>query len=253
MRKIGFVGTGHIAAPMARFLGHRGHQIIVTERNAQVSAQLRDEIGAQVGTAQEVLDAAEVVFLCLRPQVAEGILAGLRFRAGLQIVSVMAGISRARLERLCAPAATFVQTIPLGYLEKGGCPLAAYGDAALLQELFAPENPVVPVSSEAALNAHFAICAMVPGLLDLMEQAAGWLGQRTGDPDAAAFFTTRMMGGFLAAMDSPGQGDLVRERDALATEGTISLMMVEGLREGGADKVLQRALDGIGRRLDGAE
>ncbi len=253
MRRIGFIGTGNIAAPMARFLAGKGHQILVTKRNAKVSAQLQAQIGAQVMTAQEVLDGSDVVFLCLRPHVAEGIIEGLSFRAEHEVVSVMAGISRVRLGALCAPAAGFVQTIPLGYLEKGGCPLAAFGDADLLRGLFEPENPVVPVASEAALNAHFAICAMVPGVLELMEGAAGWLGQRTGDPDAAAFFTTRLMGGFLAAMESPRQGDLARERDALAYEGTISLMMVEGLREGGASDAMQNALEAIGRRLDAAD
>ena len=46
--------------------------------------------------------------------------------------------------------------------------MAAFGNDRLLADLFEPENPVVKVADEAALNAHFAICAMVPGILDLM-------------------------------------------------------------------------------------
>lgn len=248
MSRVGFIGTGHIAAPMARHLAGKGHDIAVTRRNARVSAALAASHGVTVAEPQSVIDRSEIVFLCLRPHLAETALAPLRFRADHRIVSVMAGVSRATLDRLCAPASGLVQTIPLGFLETGGCPLAACGDHATLSDLFAPENPVVPVADEAALNAHFAICAMVPGLLDLMATGADWLGHRTGDAAAAQFFTTQLMAGFLAATET-SPGALARARDALATDGTISLQMTETLRAGGAHAALRGALDAIGERL----
>lgn len=247
--RIGFIGTGHIAAPMARFLARKGHEIIVTRRNEAISAALADEVGADVRDPQEVIDAAEVVMLCLRPHHAADVLAPLTFRPGQKIVSVMAGVSTAELAKVCAPADDIVQTIPLGFLEHGGCPLAAYGDTALLTELFAPENPVVPVASEDALNAHFAICAMVPGLLDLMATGADWLAGETGDADSAAFYTTQLVSGFLATIFEEHAGRLEAERDALATEGTLSLQMTTALRDGRAHEVLQGALAAIGKRL----
>ena len=251
MSRIGFIGTGHIAAPMVRHLAAKGHEIAVTRRNETVSAALARDCGVMVAEPQAVLDASDIVFLCLRPQHAEAGLAHLRFREGQQIVSVMAGVPVDTLTRLCAPATDFVQTIPLGFLEQGGCPLAAHGNDVLLADLFAPENPVVKVPDEAALNAHFAICAMVPGILDLMATASGWLGQRSG-ADGAEFYTTQLMAGFLAAMEKGCAGRLAQERDALATEGTLSLQMTETLRDGGAHAALTRALDAIEKRLDQA-
>lgn len=252
MKRIGFIGTGHIAAPMVRHLAGKGHPVAVTRRNADVSQALAAELTIRVGEAQEVVDASDVVFLCLRPRASEEVISTLRFRPGQEIVSVMAGISRAALKRLCAPAARIVQMIPLGYLEQGGCPLAAHGDTDLLEEMFAPANPVVAVASEAALNAHFAICAMIPGILDLMATGADWLGKATGDRDAAEFYTTRLLGGFLAAMETGSAGRLAEERDALATEGTLSLQMTRALRDGGAHDALAEALSDIGKRLEGA-
>ena len=251
MSRIGFIGTGHIAAPMVRHLAAKGHNIAVTRRNEAVSAMLARDCGVMVAEPQAVLDASDIVFLCLRPHHAEAGLAHLRFREGQQIVSVMAGVPVDTLTRLCAPATDFVQTIPLGFLEQGGCPLAAHGNDVLLADLFAPENPVVKVPDEAALNAHFAICAMVPGILDLMATASGWLGQRSG-ADGAEFYTTQLMAGFLAAMEKGRAGRLAQERDALATEGTLSLQMTETLRDGGAHAALTRALDAIEKRLDQA-
>lgn len=250
MSRIGIIGTGHIAAPIARLMASKEHDIHVTERNAEVSSALRTELGVSIGTPQEVIDASDIVFLCLRPHVAEDVLTPLTFRSDQQIVSVMAAVSKTQLAALCAPASDFVQTIPLGFLQTGGCPLAAYGNDRLLAKLFEPENPVVKVADEAALNAHFAICAMVPGLLDLMATGAEWLAEQTGDKDGAEFYTTQLVSGFLSTMTKGTAGQLAQERDALATKGTLSLQMTDTLQSEGAHEALRAALTAIGKRLE---
>ena len=249
MSRIGFLGTGHIAAPMARFLSRTGHSITVSERNAETAAALAEGIGATVAPNQAVLDRSEIVILCLRPDITAEVIGALTFRSDHRIVSVMAGWSLDDLRALCAPANDITLTIPLGFLEQGGCPLPAHPDGDLLERLFAPENPVIPVSDARAFTRHFAICAMVPGLLDLMATGAGWLGRETGDAEGAEFYTTQLVSGFLAAMERD-PGTLARDRDALATEGAISLQMTEALRQGGAHEALRGALDAIGHRLD---
>ncbi|KMW60166.1 Pyrroline-5-carboxylate reductase [Candidatus Rhodobacter oscarellae] len=245
MAKIGFIGTGQIAAPMVRFLAARGHQITVTERSRHLSSALAASHGVAVSDAAGVLEASEVVVLSVRPHQVDEAMQGLQWRADHRVISAMAATPRARLEALCAPATSFVQTIPLAFLEQGGCPLPAYGDDALLAELFAPENPVIKVASEEALNAHFAICAMVPGLLDLMSTGAGWLGDQTGDAAGAEAYTSGLMAGFMGALS----GTLAEARDALATEGTLSLHMTRTLHQGGAHGALTKAMNDIGERL----
>jgi pyrroline-5-carboxylate reductase len=250
MSRIGFIGTGHIAAPIARLLARKGHEIFVTERNASVSAALKAEINATISDPQSVIDRSEIVFLCLRPHIASEVLGPLTFKAEHRIVSVMAAVSEADLKMLCAPAEDFVQTIPLGFLEQGGCPMAAYGNDQLLAELLAPENPVVKVANEASLNAHFAICAMVPGILDMLATGSEWLADQTGDADGAEFYTTQLMAGFLATMNKGQAGRLATERDALATDGTLSLQMTQALQTDKAHEALRDALTAIGKRLE---
>ncbi|WP_295317713.1 NAD(P)-binding domain-containing protein [Roseobacter sp.] len=250
MSDIGFIGTGHIAAPMVRFLAERGHSVCVSDRNAQTAQELSASHGVAVAAGQQVLDRSDVVFLCLRPGVAPDVLQGLTFRADQQIISVMAGVSLAALAQHCAPATGFTLTIPLGYLEQGGCPLPACPDPALLSRLFAPENPVIGASDEAAFGMHFAICAMVPGILDLMNTGAGWLASQTGARESAVHYTRQLLAGFLSALPPGDEDQLVRERDALATDDTLSLMMTRGLRDGGAHKALENALSAIGQRLE---
>jgi len=250
MARIGFVGTGHIAAPMIRTLARDRHEVAVSKRSEAVSTVIETEF-ANVTAAenQAVVDRADIVFLCVRPQHAHAVIEPLAFRADQQIVSVMAGVSMQNLTALCAPATAICMTIPLGYLEAGGCPLAVYPSAEPLAALFGTANPVIPVSSEAALNSHFAVCAMVPGLLAMLEAGSGWLAQRTGDTDAAERYTTELAAGFLAAMKK-GAGRLGVEKNALATDGTLSLMMVDALDSGGALDAMTGAMDAIARRLD---
>lgn len=250
MARIGFIGTGHIAAPLIRFLVGKGYSVTVSNRNADTAAALAQTHGVSVGDNQHVLDRSDIVFLCLRPQVAADVIAPLHFRADQRIISVMAGISLHRLGQLCAPAHDMMMTIPLGYLEQGGCPLAACPSAIQLKELFEPENFVFEVVDEKAFNQHFAICAFVPGVLDLMTTAATWLGAQTGDNDQAARFTRQLLTGFLAALPDEGAHLLPQERDALATQGTLSLQMTTALQDGGAHGVLRDALLAIGSRLD---
>lgn len=253
MARIGFIGTGHIAAPMIRTLARDGHDLFVSRRNEAISSALAAEFpNVKAQDNQSVVDAAELVFLCVRPQHAQSVIEPLTFRAGQSVVSVMAGVSMATLAGYCAPATDICMTIPLGYLEAGGCPLAVFPNAEPLATLFGTANPVIPVASEAALNSHFAVCAMVPGLLAMLETGSHWLARKTGDADAAERYTTQLAAGFLAAMDK-GAGRLGAEKNALATEGTLSLMMVEALETGGALTTLSAAMDAIARRLEPGE
>lgn len=247
MSCVGFVGTGHIAAPMARLLLREGHEVWVSERNAEVAAGLA-ALGAHVAPNQGVLDAAEIVCLCLRPWVAREVIEALEFRADHLVVSVMAEQSHAALREMCAPATDISMTIPIGFLEQGGCPLPAYPGDHVLGPLFGAANPVIPVATEQALLSHFGVTAMLPGILALIDAGAKWLGARTGDPAGAEVYTSQLVGGFLAAMEK-GEGRLHAETYALSTPGTLSLQMVEALQEGGAMDCLTDAMDAIADRV----
>ena len=124
MNSIGFIGTGHIAAPMVRFLSDRGHEVTVSNRNADVAAQLNQSHGVSVADNQSVVDTSDIVFLCVRPHIVEDVLTSIDFRPDQQIISVMAGISLKHLQAICAPATDFSLTIPFRISGKGRLPFA---------------------------------------------------------------------------------------------------------------------------------
>lgn len=252
MTATGFLGTGHIAAPMARALARGGHTVTVSRRNEAVSAALAGAgLGIKVAENQGVVDASEVVFLCLRPAVWQAAVAPLAFRPGHKIVSVMAGVAIAGIAAAVAPASAISATIPFGFIEQGGCPLPVAGDPGPLRALFGAANPILPQADEAALGQHFAASTLVAAVLGVMAGGADWLAGKTGDATAAEVYVAGLVGGFLAALGRDRAGELRDGMSALATQGTISRQMLEGLEAHGAFGALAETLDGISGRIGG--
>lgn len=247
--KVGIIGTGVIGATFARALAKKGIEVWVTERGRSHSAALAASHGVTVADNQAVVDACEVICLCVRPEVAGDIVKGLNFRADQRIVSAMTKLDIDQLIQLCAPATNFVRTIPFEFVDKGGCPLPAFGNVDLLNELFGPDNVIIPVADEAALSAHFSACTVLPATLDLIATAESWLTSRTGDGDGAGTYVTQLVSGYLDAMSRQGANRAAEERDAIATSGTLSLQMVETLREAGMHNGAVQGFESIEERL----
>lgn len=253
MTTVGFLGTGHIAAPMARALARDGHEVTVSRRNEAVSAALAGAgLGIKVADNQDVVDASEVVFLCLRPAVWQAAVAPLAFRPGHKIVSVMAGVAMVGIAAAVAPASEISVTIPYGFIEHGGCPLPVAGDPGALRALFGAKNPILPLADEAALAHHFAASTLVTAVLGLMDSGTGWLAGKTGDAAAAEVYVAGLVGGFLSALDRDRAGELRDEMRALATKGTISLKMLDGLEAHGTFQRAAEILDDISKGMGGA-
>ena len=100
--RFGFIGTGTITeAIVTGMLAGEGPapEIIVSPRSAATAARLA-ALSSTVLVArdnQHVVDAAEMVFLAVRPNVAEDVVRALRFRAGQRIVSLVATLDHATL------------------------------------------------------------------------------------------------------------------------------------------------------------
>ena len=252
MTSIGFIGTGQIAATLVRALAAKGLSLTVSRRNETMSKALaRAHQNVRAVGNQAVLDRADIVFLCLRAGAASRVLSSLTFRADHRVISVMAGVPMADLRSYCAPAATISMTIPLSFIEAGGCPLPVYPACPDLDRLFGPENPVIPVRSEAALGQHFAAATMIPVSMLLLEEAAGWLGEQSGDMLSAEQYVAALLSGYLARLPKDGNGRFSEAVEELATEGGISAQIVAHLRDTGVLKNLRDGLDSIGQRLSG--
>ena len=251
MKRIGFLGAGHIAAPMVRFLASRGHEIRVSERGAEVAANLAASVGAKVLPNQEVIDGSDIVFLCLRPAVWEEAVALLIFREDQQIVSVMANVSLVAIQRQVMPASDICMTIPIGFLERGGCPLPAFPSVEPLNSLFGPENPVIELSEEAQIADHFAASALLSATLTVMKDGADWLGEQTGNPAGAETYVASLMAGFLRDVPKDGQGRVLEARSGLASPNTLNRAVVDAMEEADTRGTIRSVMQVLSDKMKG--
>jgi len=250
--RIGFLGTGRIAAPLARAVAANDFPVLVSRRNEEVSAQLsRETRSITMGENQEVVDRSDLVFLCLRGSVARDVLPGITFRQQMSIVSVMAGIRLEELAELCSPADGIVRMIPLGFIETGGCPLPVYPNAEVLQGLFGADNPIIPVRTEQDLQTHFAAATVVPVAVRTLREAADWLGDEIENPIGAETYVLAATAGYLRSLPLDGRGRLSASIDEMMTEGGLTSQIITHLEQVGAMAAISSGLDDLRTRLAG--
>lgn len=246
MARIGFIGTGEIASAMVRGLQGQGHQILISPRNAEVAASLAAEVdGVTVASNEDVVAGSDIVFLCLLAQVAYTVLPILPFRPGQSVISVMVDAPLARLRALCAPATDLAITIPLPPIANGGCPLPVYPPSPVLEALFGARNPVIPLESELALNAHLGVSAICSPIIDQLVTAAGWLAGHSGDPAKAEAYVAAMIRCYLP--ERATKGELAEALRKLSTEGGLNATLRAAMSSS-KDSMVQ-GLDGFSSRL----
>ena len=101
-----------------------------------------------------------------------------------------------------------------------------------------------------------------PAVLDRISEGVGARGCLMFEIDAArsltpthfsSLYEAEIIAGYLATLDKSTPETLATARDALATPNTLSLKMVETLREQGGHDALYAALTAVGAMLDTKE
>lgn len=244
--RLGFLGTGEIAAAMLRGLRGQDHDILISPRNAGMAATLAAELpGVTIAPNEDVVAGSDVVFLCLMARVATDLLPTLPFRADQTIISVMVDAPLAKLRALCAPATNIAITIPLPPIADGGCPLPVYPASPVLEQLFGAKNPVLPLRDEVALQAHLGVSALCSPILDQILTAKDWLADYTGDATSAEAYVATMLRCYLPARAKGGE--VATALSALSTEGGLNATLRAAMVP--AKSTLTQALDGFQQRL----
>lgn len=247
--RVGFIGTGEIAAAMVEGLSGRGHDLLVSERNAQVAATLKEQfVDVQVAGNVDVVARSDVVVLCLMADVARDVLTALPWRSDHSVISVMVDVPLADLARLCTPAHDIALTIPLSAVAVGGSVLPCHPESRALTALFGESDTIINVPSEAGLNAHFAASALSAPLLTLMQTGSQWLADQTGDPQGAEAYVAGVFAGFLRQMAQQG-ADFDQLLQSLATEGGLNATLKEDMARLGAPDALHAGLNNLKPRL----
>jgi pyrroline-5-carboxylate reductase len=158
---LGFVGTGTITAAIVTGLcldTDFDVPITVSPRNAVVASELAQRFGhVHVARSnQDVLDRSRIVFLAVRPQIADDVIHDLKFRTDHHVISLIATYSLERISALVAPAGDCVCAVPQPTVAARAGPTVQFPPDALTASLFKRLGPVVEVDSEVEFRALFA-------------------------------------------------------------------------------------------------
>jgi pyrroline-5-carboxylate reductase len=249
----GVVGVGAIGAAIVTGLCEDvddAPKVLLSPRNAEISDGLAKRL-ATVDVAadnQAVVDGSPVVIVCVRPQVAETVLAELRFPADRIVISAMAGVPVTALQRLVAPATDVTRVIPLPSVARREGLTAVHPANATATALFDRLGETLELDDAKAFEAFSASTATIAAHFAYLSTIAAWLASQEIPAPAATRYVASMFAG-LAEPTRSGQRfeQLAREH---ATRGGINEQFLNELERGGTfDQVslgLQRVLD----RLD---
>lgn len=187
---LGFIGTGSIAAAVVKGLCRAApapDAVLVSPRNAERAAALAAEFPCVRVAAdnQAVIDGSDWVFLALLPHHARDVLAGLTFRAGQKIVSLMAAVRMKDLAELCAPATDICRAVPLPPVAHHVGPTAIYpGDPAVV-ETFDRIGQAVPLANEREFHMASTVTAFAAAYFAFLARLADRMIADGAEPSAA--------------------------------------------------------------------
>jgi pyrroline-5-carboxylate reductase len=250
--KIGFIGTGTISSKVIEGIAGNGHDILVSERGRETSAQLAAAFpNVTVAGNQAVIDGSDVVLLGLMVDVAREVLPGLRFRAGQEVISVMTGMDLAELARQVAPASSLGVAFPFPSIAQGGAPVMACPGGPRVAGVFGAQNHTFSISDEGEMAVWTAAQAVLSPSLKLVQLALEWLGERASDKVQAEGFLRLVVGSALMAEPLDRPGVLEAALKALDTPGGYNATLREHMLAGGMGDTLRAGLDALEARAKG--
>ena len=246
----GVIGVGSIAEAIITGLCSLPERasIVLSPRNAERAARLaaahpgvRVAADNQSAVGAAAVDAAEVVLLCLRAADAAAVLARLRFHPGQRVISVMPGPGLAELAALIGPDVELSRAIPaISVADHAGLtPVYPAGSAA--EGVFGALSEVLPLATEAQLEAASAASATLAVHFAYLTTIADWLTGHGVDPAQSRRLVGAVFTGAAADLaTASGFAELARQH---ATPGGQNEQLLAELREAGLFDAVSRGLE----------
>lgn len=252
----GVLGVGAIGAAIVTGLCENvdeAPEVLLSPRNAEIAAGLAQRFATVAVAAdnQAVVDGAEVVLVCVRPQVAQAVLSELRFPADRVVISAMAGVQVKTLQRLVAPATDVARVIPLPSVARRDGITPIHPPNAAAAALFDRLGETVEIADVKAFEAFSASTATIAAHFAYLNTIAAWLESQEIPGPAATRYVASMFAGLAYAPRSGAPFDqLARDH---ATSGGTNEQFLKGLEQYGTFEHVSLGLQRVLDRLNAAE
>ena len=241
---IGFVGSGSMAAAIARGLAGEVDGMLFSDSGSGRAAALARELGGEARSSQEVAERADVVVLAVKPAALDAVAPSIG--AAKEIVSVLAATPLERL-RAALPGAKILRTMPNVGVEVRQGVICVAGEASPeVRATLAKIAHVVEIE-EKDFDGATAVMGCAPAYLALAVEAIADAGAADGLAPGLARE--------LIVETTAGTAELLRRRHpaevrrAVASPGGSTEAGLEELDRLGARAAFAAAVDGSLRRM----
>lgn len=249
--RIGILGTGHLARFVVEGAAGSGYSFLLSPRNAETAAELVAGFGCELAASnQDVVDCCRHVLVALPAATGPEVLAGLTFSPEHQVLSVMAGVSAARLAQVIGPAQGAVAMMPGHANAYGLGPSVLHPGGADWVEFLSVLGPVHVLEEAAQYEVAAVFGALSGASFPFISGLVDWFAAR-GLPEATA--RALVAGMFRGNAEVILQGDqpLARIAAGVATPGGITEMLVGHLRAAGALSAWDAGMEAVLARMTG--
>ncbi|MCG5478461.1 pyrroline-5-carboxylate reductase [Sinorhizobium alkalisoli] len=254
--RIGFVGTGAITEAMVTGIVGSAPavaQIVVSPRNAEIAARLASRFpSVQVATNnQQVVDASDILFLAIRPQIAEEVIRELAFRKGQTIVSVVAATDRARLLGWIREDVQLTQAIPLPFVADCKGVTAIYPPNNEIAAIFDALGSAVECETKDEYDLLAVASALMGTYFGILERATGWLTEKGMAREKARAYLAPLLSSLAQKAAAADQTALDALRREFSTPGGLNEQVFEDFDRNGGSRALSDALERVLARVRG--
>jgi pyrroline-5-carboxylate reductase len=234
LKTVGFIGVGDLALYTIRGWRRGDYEgpILLSPRNREKAGLLQREFDCEVrADNQAVADRADYVFIATRPADCLETLAGLTFREGQVLVSVVAGVDTAALREVVPADLEIVRAMPVSSAEAGASPTLICPDDVFLRHLFDHCGNTIAVEDEDHFNQGSILACVYSWFFALY----GELVEATQGPKLPADLSAELVMGMAqgaARLALARTGTTPQEIAAgIATEGTYSKLGLDLLKQ----------------------
>lgn len=253
MPTLGVIGTGHFATYLITALRRGGYSgpVLLSPRNAERAQLLADKQACTIAASNAaVAEGADIVLLSVRPQHAAAAVQGLTWSPRHTILSGMAGIRLAVLERMLPGAGRIHCLMPLSFIEVVPGPIPVFPPPPPdLARLLGHAGDIVPIENEKSYEASLLAACAATWVYDLADAMVDSFVANGLSPDAARALTLGNIAGSAGYALAHPRESLLDISASIATEGTYTKLGLDQMKRDRFDAPWREAIAAIAAKL----
>jgi pyrroline-5-carboxylate reductase len=254
--RLGFVGSGTITEAIVTGALGSGLEITaiwLSPRNAAVAARLAAASPlVHVATDnQQVVDESDMLFLAIRPQVAEAVLRDLQFRADQHVVSLIAATDRQTLTDWIGQSLRLTRAIPLPFVAERQGVTAIFPPDAEVAAFFDALGSAIEAKSEEDYQLLGVASALMGTFYGILDVSSRWLEAHGMPYGQAQNYLAPLFASLAETAARPQAPNLDVLRAEFSTKGGLNEQVFVDFVAKGGETALTEALDGVLARVRG--